>query len=192
MQIEYEATFPDIVKDEIRARLKTAGAVLERHEFLQKRITFNFPKGSEVEGGWARVRDEGNKITMSIKIVDGNKIENQKEICITVDNFGQGVLLLKTIGCEEKAYQETRRELWTLDSAEVTIDEWPFLKPFVEVEGVSEEAVRNVAGKLGFDWNTARFCSVGTLYSERYGIPEDVINNGTPRIVFDMDNPFVR
>ena len=190
MQIEYEATFTNIKKNEVRKRLKDAGALMVRPEFLQKRVVFNFPKGHEVRGGWARVRDEGDKITMSIKIVDGENITDQKEICITIDDFKQGILLLKTISCEEKAYQESKRELWVLDGVEITIDEWPFLEPFVEVEGKDEESVRTVSEKLGFGWNSAKFCSVDALYKEKYNIPERKINNDTPKIIFDMKNPF--
>jgi len=40
MAIEYEATFPNIDKDEIRERLKKAGAVLIHAEVLQKRNNF--------------------------------------------------------------------------------------------------------------------------------------------------------
>ena len=31
--------------------------------------------------------------------------------------------LLNTLGCQERAYQETKRELWKLDGVEITIDE---------------------------------------------------------------------
>ncbi|KKP82100.1 MAG: hypothetical protein UR83_C0058G0013 [Candidatus Moranbacteria bacterium GW2011_GWF2_35_54] len=155
MKIEFEATFTDINKDEIRDRLKKSGAVLTREEFLQKRVTFNFPVGHENKNGWLRVRDEGDKITMIIKIIDGEKIENQKEIGLTVDDFSEAVEFLETIGCRKKSYQETKRELWILDGVEVTIDEWPFLEPLVEVEGKSEEAVKNVSEKLGFDYQSA-------------------------------------
>ncbi|MCX6762561.1 MAG: hypothetical protein NT093_02140 [Candidatus Moranbacteria bacterium] len=66
MQIEYEATFENIDKEEMRERLKKAGAKLVRSEFLQKRTTFNIPgKKYENIGAWARVRDEGDKITLS-------------------------------------------------------------------------------------------------------------------------------
>ena len=45
MKIEYEATFPNIDKDEIRQRLKESGAVLMRPEFLQKRYALDLPEG---------------------------------------------------------------------------------------------------------------------------------------------------
>ena len=192
MYTEFEATFTNVRKEDIRAKLTRAGAKLIKKEFLQKRTVFNLPKGHEINGGWLRVRDEGDKITMSLKIVDGDKIENQKEIQLLVDSFDEGVKLLETVGANKKAYQESRRELWELNGVEVTIDEWPFLEPFVEIEGKSEEEVRSVAVKLGFDYSKAKFCSVDTLYAEKYGISEDRINNHTPEILFGMENPFVK
>jgi adenylate cyclase class 2 len=128
---------------------------------------------------------------MSLKVVDGDKIENQKEICLVVDSFDNAVKLFTSIGCEPKSYQETRRELWVLDDVEITLDEWPFLEPFVEVEGSSEAAVKAVSEKIGFDYSTALFCAVGKLYYLKYGIGPDQINNAE-KIVFDMENPFLQ
>jgi adenylate cyclase class 2 len=190
MYIEYEATFTNIDKEKIRKKLIEIGANLIRKEFLQKRVVFSLPKGNQINGGWLRVRDEGDKVTMSLKIVDGDKIHNQKETQLIVDNFKEARKLLISIGCEERAFQESKRELWMLDDVEITIDEWPFLEPFVEVEGKSEEEVRLVSEKIGFDYSQAKFCSVDTLYSEKYGISIDQVNNNTPKILFKMENPF--
>jgi adenylate cyclase, class 2 len=192
MQIEYEATFPNINKDEMRKKLIKAGAKLIKPEFLQKRNVFNLPTGHEIEGGWLRVRDEGDKITMSLKAVIAGNINNQKEICLTIDNYNQAVSFLKQIGCEEKSYQETKRELWTLDNVEITIDEWPYLEPLVEIEGESEEKVKLISEKLTFDYTKAKFCSVDTLYKEKYNIEETIINNNTPLITFNNPNPFIK
>lgn len=192
MKIEYEATFQKIDKNDIRQKLEQAGARIVRPEFLQKRVTFHFPEGHEIAGGWVRVRDEADKITLSLKVVDGINIENQKETLLEVNNFEDARSLLATLGCREKAYQENNRELWLLDDVEITIDEWPFLEPFVEVEGSSEEEVKSVSEKMGFNYTDALFCAVGTLYSKKYGLEEDIINNQTPKIVFDMENPFIK
>lgn len=191
MNIEYEATFEKVDKDEVRARLRAAGATLVRPEFLQKRVVFNLPSGHEIPGGWLRVRNEGDKTTMSLKVVNGDRIEDQKEICLKVDDFDAAVQLLAMVGADRKAYQETKRELWALNGVDVTIDEWPFLEPFVEVEGKGEAEVRAVSEKIGFDYATALFCSVDTLYARKYGFEEDVFNNHSSLVVFDMDNPFV-
>jgi len=191
MNIEYEATFPDVDKEEMRRILEKAGATLVRPEFLQKRVVFAFPEGHEIAGGWMRVRDEGDKITMSLKIVDGDKIENQKEICLTVDSFDQAELLLTTLGCKKKSYQETKRELWMMGGTEITIDEWPFLRPFLEIEGKSEESVKQVTEKIGLDYAGALFGAVDIIYMRQYPhLTFDRINK-TPLIVFEGENPFL-
>jgi adenylate cyclase class 2 len=191
MEIEYEAVFTNIEPESFRAVLISAGAELARAEYMQTRSSFNLPDSVATQKGWARVRDEGDKITMSVKSIEGEGIESQKESCVTVDSFKQAESLLTQLGCDKKAYQETKRELWMLDGVEATIDTWPFLEPFVEVEGSSEAVVKAVAEKLGFEWAAAKFCAVDTLYSEKYDISTDQINNHTPEILFDMVNPFI-
>jgi adenylate cyclase class 2 len=89
MNIEYEAKFLNINKDKIRAKLKEIGANLVQAEILQKRMVFELPKGHEIKGGWLRVRDEGDKITMSLKVVAGEKIEDQKEVCLKVNDLSR-------------------------------------------------------------------------------------------------------
>lgn len=192
MKVEYEATFEDVDKDDLRKKLKEAGAKLVKDEFLQKRVTLNLPKGHEMKDTWLRVRDEDGKITMTLKTVNGDKIENQKEIELKVDDFDSAVLMLETIGCEQKSYQETKREIWNLDGVDVMIDEWPYLEPFAEVEGENEEGVRNVSEKLDFDYQDAKFCCVSKLYSEKYGVSEDEINNEISEITFESPNPFLK
>lgn len=192
MEIEYEATFLNINKEEIRKRLKKAGAKLVKPEFMQKRVVFSLPNGYKKECAWLRVRDEQDKITMSYKEIKGKNIEDQKEINLVIDNFKAGEELLKAIGCQKKSYQETKREIWGLDGVEICIDEWPFLEPFVEVEGKSEKATKRVAEKLGFNYSEAFFGAADIICQKKYGISLDRINNKTPKICFNMKNPFLK
>jgi len=191
MDIEYEATFTNIDKNRIRKMLRTAGAKLLKPEFLQKRVAFNLPLGHEIEGGWLRIRDEGGAVTLSLKVVNGKRIQDQKELKITIDDFKKGDSLLKAIGCRKKSYQETKRELWKLDDVEISLDEWPFLEPFLEIEGNNKAAVRNICRKIGLDFKQAIFCSADSLYSRKYKISEKIINNKIPKITFNSKNPFI-
>jgi len=125
-------------------------------------------------------------------MIDGSNIENQKEVNLVIDDFKKGIEFLEIIGCKRKSYQETKREIWKLDNVEICIDEWPFLEPFVEIEGKSEKEVRVVSEKLGFDYSKAWFCAVGLIYSKKYNIPVEVINNEMPEIIFNTDNPFLK
>lgn len=194
MQIEYEATFENIDKDKVRERLEAVGAVLVKPEFLMKRYTFNLPKGFERGDRFVRVRDEGNSVNMTFKIVPiggKNNIDEQKEIYLKIDNFVNGVEFLAAIGCQEKSFQESRREVWQIGATEICLDEWPYLEPYCEIEGESEQAVKDVSQKLGFDYSKALFCAVGHLYSRKYGIDESFINSSIPKITFDDPNPFL-
>ncbi|MFA6466965.1 MAG: CYTH domain-containing protein [Patescibacteria group bacterium] len=193
MQIEYEASFTNIDKDDIRSRLKKAGAQMIYPEFLMKRYVWHFPKGYEIKGGWIRVRQEADKVTMSVKIIKDNKhIEDQKETCLTVSSFEDAREIINTIGCQEIAYQESKRELWKIGQVEITIDEWPFLEPFVEIEGPNEQAIQVVAKLLDFDYSQAIFGSVDFQYAAKYGVTLEQINTQTTHIVFDMPNPFIK
>ncbi|OGG17668.1 hypothetical protein A2721_03110 [Candidatus Gottesmanbacteria bacterium RIFCSPHIGHO2_01_FULL_47_48] len=192
MQIEYEAKFANINKDEIREKLKSLGASLVKPEFLQKRAVFFLPGKKDSSTSWIRVRDEGDRITVSLKVTVNGKIDTQKEVIIVADSYDNARKLLIEIGCEEKAYQETKREIWKLDGVEITIDEWPYLEPYIEIEGKSEQEVRDVAGKLGFGWKDAIFGAADQLISKKWDLPEDAINNKVPRIVFSEENPYLK
>src|SRR5574344_1607803 len=111
MQIEYEATFINVDKDEVRQRLTMAGAKLVRPEFLQRRIIFDLPPGKQDPSRWLRVRDEGDRITLSLKVVDGDRIENQQELCLTVNNMDDAAELLTVIGCRQGLSRNQARAL---------------------------------------------------------------------------------
>jgi adenylate cyclase class 2 len=188
--LELEAKFININKDEVRKKLLDCGGVLIKPEFLQKRVVFYFPKGHEIDGGWVRVRDEQDKLTMSIKIVSGSGINDQKEVSLKIDNFEEAEKFLKMLGCTRKSFQENKRELWNVGDVEIMIDEWPFVEPFVEVEGDSEEKIKDVAAKLGFKYEDALFGSAAVITQRNYGLSQDKINS-IPEIYFDMENPYL-
>ncbi len=194
MQIEYEATFINIDKDEIRGRLQKAGAKLVYPEMVQKRLVFSPAVGFQKYGKFLRVRDEGDKITITLKQVGSGGIEDKKEIEVDVSDFNKTISILEAIGCIPRSYEGSKRELWELDGAKITIDDWPFLYPLVEVECVSEQEVRDISERLGFDWSKAKFCTAGDLYREKYGKgPLDIFNEKgeMTTLVFDGVNPFV-
>lgn len=47
------------------------------------------------------------------------------------------------------------------------IDEWPWLKPFIEIEGETEEVIKATAEKLGLSWSDAVFGDVMVAYQLR-------------------------
>jgi len=193
METEFEAKFLNSDKDVMRAKLLEAGALLVRPEFIQRRVTLGLPGEEGAGHTWLRVRDEGDKITMSIKsMTEDSGISRQKELTLIVDNFDTAVNLLYLLGCKKQGYWETRRELWHYRDTEITIDEWPFLEPFIEIEGRSEEAVRAASEELGFDYALALFCAVGHVYFLKYGVKLDEVYATIRDITFEMENPFLK
>lgn len=190
MENEIEAQFLDIKKDEIRKKLAEIGAKLVKPEVLMKRVVFDL-----IPGQFVRVRDEGGgKIVMTYKNVQDDKsIMGTKEVNVTIDDYENGILLLKSCGLEEKAEQESLRETWiyNIDGKEVElcIDTWPWIPTFLEIEGPSEKVVWDTAEKLGLKKEQAKFGSVDTTYEHYYGVDPDIVNFHTPKILFDMDPP---
>lgn len=191
MKIEYEATYQNISIEDFIKLLGDLHAKLIKPRTLYKRVTFNLPHHDPDKFQWVRVRDEGDLITTTIKEFSGEGIEAQKEIEMVIDDFDSGVAYLRMLGCKEKAYQETYRQIWELDNVHIMIDEWPYLEPFVEIEGSNEKDVMAVSEKLGFTYTDAIFGGVTEQYAKKYNLSYDQINENTARITFEDPNPFV-
>jgi len=171
MKSEIEAKFLDVSIDDIRDRLNAAQAVLEHPMRLMKRALIEEPHHVK-ENSFIRIRDEGDKTTLTFKrrtLPDGTTtIDSTKEIETTVGDFDTAVEIFSEAGWQYITLQESRRETWHLDGAEVVIDEWPWILPYIEIEAESEEIVRAVAAKLGLDWKDAAFGSVDIIYQRDF------------------------
>ena len=177
MEVEIEAKFPEVDVEPLRARLMELGAYQEYPERLMRRKNFDFPDWRlEKVGGWVRVRDEGEKVTLSYKQLNDRTLHGTKEITFAVDDFDKTCDLLDAIGLHAKAYQETKREKWLYGDVEVTIDTWPWIPTFVEIEGQNETSVRKTADDLGLDWRKAMHGSVENMYQMHYDFTEEEID----------------
>ena len=178
MKVEIEAKFLNINVEEIRKKLKDMGAKLKYPERLMKRKNFDYPDWRlEKEGGWVRVRDEGNRITLSYKQLSERTLHGTKEASIVVNDFDDTCAILQAIGLVNYSYQETKRESWDFNGTEIEIDNWPWVPTFLEIEGKGENEVRELAEKLGLDWNKALFGSVEIVYQAYYNVTEEEVDS---------------
>lgn len=185
MKTEIEAKFLDIDTDAVRNTLKRIGACCVYPEQLMKRKTYDYPdRRLNNIGGWVRVRQEAEAITLAYKQLDDRTIHGTKEVSVRVDDFERTGQFLLDIGLVEKSYQETRRELWMLESVEITIDTWPWVPTFLEIEAESESAVRDVAHRLGLVWDKAVFGSVEIVYQKYFNVTDTEIDSW-PKIIFE-------
>lgn len=181
MEKELEAKYFINDKDSMRFSLKNIGLECIKPEFLMKRKTFH----SITEPGWMRVRDEGDKTTLTFKQITGKGINDVNEIEVIVNDFEKASAIINQTSFKETSYQENYREIWRNNEVEVVIDTWPFLQTYIEIEAKSVDTVKKYSQLLNFDFDKqAFFGSVDVLYEKQFGIKkQDFIK--IPRIVFN-------
>lgn len=190
MTNEYELKFLNISKEAMRATLVSKGYSQSKAETLMQRQTFHFPKDHrEHESKWGRVRNEGDKITATVKWYDdphNPSISDVHEDEITVAKWEDGVSWITAQGFHPTAYQENTREAWIkagTPGLEVVIDTWPGLRPYLEVEAASIEQVHTEAEALGFDPADGIAGGTELVYQIELGIDPRVIK-ALPLITF--------
>lgn len=178
MQTEIEAKWLNANFDVLRKNLDNIGAKLVHPERLMRRRVFDYPdKRLGGVGGWVRVRDEGDKITLSYKQLDDRTLHGTKEIVVVVNDFDATCNFLMAIGLVSKSYQETKRESWRLGDIEIELDTWPWIPSFIEIEAPSEGELKDVAKKMDLNFDKALHGSVETAYQDLYDVTEEEINN---------------
>ncbi len=178
MNTEIEAKWLNVDHNEIRDRLKECGAKLVQPQRLMTRKVFDYEdKRLEKIGGWVRVRNEGDKVTMSYKQLNDRTLHGTKEATVVVDDFDKACGFLESIGLRANSYQETRRESWRLGDTEIELDTWPWIPSFVEIEAPTEDELKAIAQKLELDYNNALHGSVETAYQAVYDVSEEEIDN---------------
>lgn len=166
MKNEIEVKFLDVDIEAMRRKLHDVGAHLEQPMRLMKRVNMEEPYHT-AEHSFLRIRDEGDKTTLTFKRRTnqaGSEIDGVKEIEIEVSDFNTAVELFTEAGWPPRTFQESKRETWKLDEAEVVIDVWPWIEPHIEIEAESESVVKAVAEKLGFDWEDRIIGHIDAVY----------------------------
>jgi adenylate cyclase class 2 len=181
--IEFEAKFLDIDKEKMIKILKDNGAKLihSRKKYLRS----VFHRCTNEVKGYARVRDEGGVVTMTVKTYEDAKFPKEFEVTIN-DSFETGIEFLKSLGLQQKAYQETYREKWSHPLAhEITFDDIPGIPTYMEIDTTAESKLNELIKMFELDESKMRFGAFDKTYNEYYGIPVDDINNETPFLTFD-------
>ncbi|MCL4392316.1 class IV adenylate cyclase [Patescibacteria group bacterium] len=168
---EKEVKFLNVNKEELENKIAGLGATKEG-DYFYKREVFDYPDFRlDKNGAWLRLRDEGNRITLSykqrlgIKSEDGSiSDESMKEVEIVVNDFEKTAVLLKELGFIEKHYAENKRTRWIKDGVEFDIDTWPALEPYLEIESSTWEKVDEAIAWLGLDPKDKKIFSTNQIY----------------------------
>jgi adenylate cyclase, class 2 len=173
MEKEIEVRILDINVEEIKKKLVEIGAekIAEKN---QRRNIYSVVSGKV--NPWIRLRDEGDKVTLTYKHILNDEIDGTQESEIIVDDFEKTNLMLNKLGFFRKLYQENKRISYKLGNVEIEIDTWPRIPTYIEVEGKSKEEIEKVVKLLGFSMEQTTSINVKKVYL-KYGIDIDGIED---------------
>lgn len=189
---EFEAKFYPVNKEEYRKKLQSIGAKLSIPERKMIRFVGDiFANPSFHKNNYIRVRDEGSEIRVSYKTTtdQSGKLTDQKEIDVTVSDFNKMVKILELAGITFNKKQETLREEWEFNGANITIDTWPGLSTYSEIEAESEEKVKKIAILLDFNWDKKIITTAFEIFQKTYGLPNMKLQKMISNVTFE-NNPF--
>lgn len=170
--IEIEAKFLEIDKAALIQKLRDLGA-RDRGEVHQRDVIFYDGAGEWVKTGkqFVRVRQEGDKISLTYKHEKDGSLTGVQEIEFSIDDLEKATSFLLEIGLIIAREQEKYRHTFIMDGVNVDIDTWPKIPTWVELEGPTEEAVKQAALRLGFNWERAVFGTAQSAIEKYYKIP---------------------
>ena len=160
----------DFDEKSLREALKNSGAKYVG-KFLQRRVVFDARPDTTEKHELFRIRTNGTKTTLTWKFRDETKkgMDNTDETEVEVSDFDKTVEIISKLWSGIKPYhQENRVEKWDYKGVEIAIIQWPLVPPFLELEGKSEEQIRNVINELGIKGEVIG--NIGSWYVfDRYG-----------------------
>ncbi|MBI1952398.1 class IV adenylate cyclase [Candidatus Saccharibacteria bacterium] len=156
---------------QMREKLLALGAVPDG-EHLQKRYVFDvIPKKP---GKWLRLRTNGDLTTLTLKHIKNDGVGGTMEVEVVVDDFDKVLQIIESAGIKNSGYQENKRTDFRLGKAQISIDKWPLIPPYIEIEAPTKTMVKNIAKKLGYDPKDIIGDNTVKVY-KRYGIDlEDI------------------
>ena len=119
---------------------------------------------------WIRLRKSNEKAELTVKHIlnkNKDKIQKVKETEMEVSSLEEANLILESIGVVHRNYQEKIRYSYIFKSAEIEIDLWPGLEPYMEIECDSEDVINEIVDLLGFNDKRIFSLNIEELYREK-------------------------
>lgn len=141
----------------------------KQSEYLQKRYVYDFNPVNPKK--WIRLRTNGVKNTITIKeIINNQVIDGTNELEVEVSDFNKANLILKELGYVPRNYQENHRIVYNLNEVEISIDTWPKIPTYVELEAKSEELIKKLLSIIEYNEKDLTTLDVASIYMNVYGI----------------------
>ncbi len=173
MKSEIETRFLEIDKKKIISTLKNLGATDMGEVKLNEMIFYDTDLKWLDENRFIRVRKNNDRVTITYKHNKHQKVDSAMEIEFEVSDFDKANKFVEEIGgFIPYRIVEKYRHTFELDGVILDIDTWPKIPTYVELEGGSVDALKNVAKKLGLEWSD-RFDKDARYVYKKYGFDFD-------------------
>jgi adenylate cyclase class 2 len=149
-----------------RQRLEGLGAALIEARLHEINLRYDTPGGDLTRNAQVlRLRQDSTAhLTYKGKGEASSGVYVRREIEFTVGDFQAARAFLDVLGYTVSLMYEKYRTTYDLDGVHVTLDEMPF-GDFSELEGPDAGSIRQVAGKLGVNWDARIADSYTSLFS---------------------------
>jgi adenylate cyclase class 2 len=169
---EIETQVLEVDAKQIIARLRKLKAK-EYPEVLQKRWVFDIDCGKKKgisDGSWIRLRQVGKYNTITYKNKKGAGVSETEEIEVQVDDFDKAASILHKIsGFSGIFYQENKRKKFELKRIEFTIDTWPMIPTYLEIEAKNEKGLKEGLRLLSLEGKDVGHIGTNAIY-KKYGL----------------------
>lgn len=138
----------------IGEKLESLGAKLEHPREKEINLRFDFPDGSLTrEHRVLRLRqDHRARLTYKGPQDLSAEANLRTEVETAVEDFAAMQRLIEALGYIVSTKYEKWRTTFSLQSIEAVLDELPF-GDFIEMEGSTEEELKDLSKSLGLDWS---------------------------------------
>lgn len=168
---EIEVRFLAINVPETVKKLLLMGAKDLGEELLEETIFYDKDKKWLQEKKVVRLRKTPTKQTVTYKHTQTGAPDGTEEIEMNVEDLAKSKALLEALGLVAFRQQEKKRRVFLWDGVEICIDEHPMVPPYLEIEGPSENLIRDAARALELDWNNVHYESSRDFIEKIYQIP---------------------
>jgi adenylate cyclase class 2 len=169
---EVEVRFLEIDASDLKRRLSELGAEDLGEDMYEEIIAYKDASWLEYKRKFIRLRKTKKGTSLTYKHQEKDTIDGTEEIEFEVSDFAQAELFLKRIGFDFfMRRQQKKRHAFKLNGVSIDIDTWPRIPTYVELEGDSEQIIKDAAKNLGLDWSKAVFENPRIVMEKYYNLP---------------------
>jgi adenylate cyclase, class 2 len=169
--VEIEVRFLEVDKPHLSEILLTLGAIDQGEDFFNEIVFYDKDLKWRDINKFVRLRKTSKGIKLAYKHQHTLSADGVHEIEFEVSDFEKAKDFLEEFNLIAFRQQEKKVHNFLFGEVTVGFDTWPGLPTYVELEGPSEQHLKDTAKQLGLDWSKAIYENAKTVIEKYYNIP---------------------